>query len=58
MSTFSPEFSAFWLRESDPVQPAERRSTEAATQNESLSPSQQIALEELADRVNAARSVI
>ena len=56
MSTFSPEFSAFWLDESDRAQPVERRSTGAATHDE-LSPSQQVALEELAERVNAARSV-
>ena len=58
MSTFSPEFSALWLDESEQAQAAGRRSTGAATQNESLSPSQQVALEELAERVNAARSVI
>ena len=58
MNTFSPEFSAFWLDESEQAQPAERRSTGAATHDEGLSPSQQVALEELAERVNAARSVI
>jgi len=58
MSTFSPEFSAFWLDESDQAQPVERRSTGAATHDEGLSPSQQVALEELVERVTAARSVI
>lgn len=58
MSTFSPEFSAFWLDESDQAHPVERRSTGAPTHDEGLSPSQQVALEELAERVNAARSVI
>ena len=57
MSTFSPEFSAFWLGESEQVQPVGRRATEQ-TVNEDLSPSQQVALEELVERVTAARSVI
>ena len=57
MSTFSPEFSAFWLEESEQVQPVGRRATEQ-TANEDLSPSQQVALEELVERVTAARSVI
>jgi hypothetical protein len=55
MDTFSPEFSAFWLEESGQAQPVERRATR---NDEGLSPSQQVALEELAERVNAARSVI
>ena len=57
MSTFSPEFSAFWLEESEQAQPVGRRATEH-TANEDLSPSQQVALEELVERVTAARSVI
>jgi hypothetical protein len=58
MDTFSPEFSAFWLGESEQAQPAGRRTTEATRKDEGLSASQQVALEELAERVNAARSVI
>jgi hypothetical protein len=58
MNTFSPEFSAFWLEESDQAQPVGRRATQATRNDEGLSPSQQVALEELAERVNAARSVI
>lgn len=56
MDTFSPEFSAYWLRE--PVEAGERRRSDVATSPETLSPSQQVALEELAERVNAARSVV
>jgi hypothetical protein len=59
MGMFSPEFSAFWLGESEQAQPAGRRASEAQKSNdEGLSPSQQVALEELTERVNAARSVI
>jgi hypothetical protein len=54
MDTFSPEFSAYWLAEPDWV--AERHGSESAQQG--LSPSQQVALEELVERVNAARSVV
>jgi hypothetical protein len=58
MGMFSPEFSAFWLGESEQAQPVERRTSGAQSGDEGLSPSQQVALEELAERVNAARSVI
>lgn len=58
MGMFSPEFSAFWLGESEQAQPVGRRTSEAQSSDEGLSPSQQVALEELAERVNAARSVI
>jgi hypothetical protein len=54
MDTFSPEFSAYWLAE--PEQAGERHGTEPARQ--AVSPSQQRALEDLAERVNAARSVV
>ena len=54
MDTFSPEFSAFWL---DQPQTGERHGPESAPA-QALSPSQQAALEELAERVNAARSVV
>ena len=36
----------------------ERHGSESASSRQTLSPSQQVALEELADRVNAARSVV
>ena len=55
MDTFSPEFSAYWLAE---PQAGERHGNEPAPSHQILSPSQQVALEELAERVNAARSVV
>ena len=55
MDTFSPEFSAYWLDE--PAQTGERHGSESAPA-QALSPSQQAALEELAERVNAARSIV
>jgi hypothetical protein len=55
MNTFSPEFSRYWL--DAPAQAGERVS-EPASDAQVLSPSQQAALEELAERVNAARSVL
>ena len=55
MDTFTPEFAAFWT--SDAKAPGEHHGTESSGQ-QSLSPSQQVALEELAERVNAARSVV
>ncbi|HEY7945262.1 MAG: hypothetical protein ACHP7M_09530 [Burkholderiales bacterium] len=55
MDTFAPEFSAFWLAELQ--RPGEPDGTDHGAK-QTLSPSQQIALEELADRVNAARSII
>ena len=58
MDTFSPEFSAFWLRESEQAQPSGRQAIEAHATGEALSLSQQVALEELVERVNAARSVV
>jgi hypothetical protein len=56
MDTFSPEFSAYWLAE--PEQAGERHGIEPAHGRQALSPSQQVALEELVERVNAARSVV
>jgi hypothetical protein len=54
METYTPEFAAFWLgaAESGGERPA------ADGGREGVSPSQQVALEELAERVNAARSVV
>jgi hypothetical protein len=56
MDTFSPEFSAFWRNERELA--GERHGIESPASRQNLSPSQQVALEELADRVNAARSVV
>ena len=55
MDTFSPEFTAYWLAE--PAEGAEHP-TDSASNHSMLSTSQQIALEELAERVCAARSVV
>jgi hypothetical protein len=55
MDRLAPEFAAHWLAEPD-------RSGEPDGidhgPKQSLSPTQQVALEELADRVNAARCVV
>jgi hypothetical protein len=56
MDTFSPEFSAYWLGE--PTQAGERHGAESAPAQQVLSASQQAALEELAERVSAARSIV
>jgi hypothetical protein len=56
METYSPEFAAYWLRE--PAAAGERANNDPAGQQAGLSPTQQVALEELAERVNAARCVI
>ena len=56
MDSFSPEFSAYWLRE--PVEITKPRSTGAATSDEALSPLQKAALEDLAEIVRAARRVV
>ena len=55
METFTPEFAAFWLRDEAP---GEHPRADGNASQQSLSPSQQVALEELAERVNAARSVL
>ena len=57
MSAFCPEFSAYWLSEGEPV--SGRENVESAPREQHrLSPAQQVALEELVERVNAARSVV
>ena len=56
METYTPEFTAFWLSDSEPA--SERHGAEGSSGHQGLSPSQQVALEELAERVNAARSVV
>jgi hypothetical protein len=55
MDTFSPEFSAYW--QGEPREVGERHSVDCGSTREALSASQQVALEELAERVYAARSV-
>ena len=55
MDRLAPEFAAYWLAE--PQRSGEPDGIDHGPK-QSLSPSQQVALEELADRVNAARSVI
>lgn len=55
METFSPEFSAYWLTEREQVGEYGRRECGSS---QPLSPQQQVALEELVERVNAARSVV
>jgi len=56
MDRYTPEFTAFWLSEPEPA--LERQGIEGGSGHQGLSPSQQVALEELAERVNAARSVV
>jgi hypothetical protein len=56
MDTFSPEFSGYWQSERELAR--ESHGTESASSRQSLSPSQEVALEELVERVNAARSVV
>lgn len=55
MTTFCPEFSAYWRLAPEPV--GERALTVPAAEAV-LSPAQQLALEELVERVNAARFVL
>jgi hypothetical protein len=55
MDTFSPEFTAYWLAE--PAEAADHK-TDGASNDNTLSMSQQVALEELAERICAARSVV
>jgi len=50
MDTFAPEFSKFWLPEAS--------GSHADSRADDDKGAQQAALEELAERVNAARSVI
>jgi hypothetical protein len=56
MDAFSPEFSAFW--QAGPEEAGERHDAAAGSETEPLSASQQVALEELVERVSAARSVV
>ena len=55
MDTFSPEFSQFWLPHT--AQSRDREGPDAVTKSAEAT-SQEDALEELAERINAARSVI
>jgi len=55
VDTFSPELCGLWL--SEPEVP-ERRRAEPASSSDALSPAQQVALEELVERVSLARSVV
>ena len=56
MNAFCPEFSAYWLADREPV--SMTRNVESVPGDQGLSPAQQVALEELVERVNAARSVV
>ncbi|MEO8306094.1 MAG: hypothetical protein ABI724_18440 [Betaproteobacteria bacterium] len=53
MDAFSPEFAQHWLA----AQPAAADDRVDVSHDDELSPAQQEALEELAERVSAARSV-
>jgi len=54
MDAFSPEFTAYWLAE--PADAATRQTNDGSDEG-NLTTSQQVALEELAERVCAARRV-
>jgi hypothetical protein len=55
MDKYSPEFSAYWESE---VSPATGRDHGEASPKQALSTSQERALEELVERVSAARSIV
>jgi hypothetical protein len=55
MDTYAPEFSAFWQSEEPPVP---GRDSREASAKQSLSTAQERALEELVERVFAARSIV
>ena len=55
MDTFSPELAEHWLRRARIAASSDGRRSSDETMR--LSPAQQEALEELAERVSAARSV-
>ena len=55
MDKFSPEFSALWDSEASPIP---GRDHGEASPKPNLSTSQERALEELAERVSAARSIV
>jgi hypothetical protein len=52
MDDFSPEFSALWQTEPQPVEPVVKAPSVGET-----TPGQDAALEELTGRINAARSI-
>jgi hypothetical protein len=54
MDKYSPEFSAYWESEASPA----GRDHGEASPKQALSTSQERALEELAERVSAARSIV
>ena len=56
MDTYSPEFSAYWQSEITPATARDHPKVSAPKQT--LSTAQELALEELAERVNAARSIV
>jgi hypothetical protein len=56
MTTYCPEFSAFWLAMPEPG--GDRQGVESCPSDQGLSPALQLALEELVERVNAARCVV
>ena len=55
MDKYSPEFAAYWESEASPAPGRDHRE---ASPKQSLSTSQERALEELAERVSAARSIV
>jgi len=55
MDTFAPEFSAYWQGENSPAPGAGH--AEPCTKH-GLSTAQELALEELVERVSAARSIV
>jgi hypothetical protein len=55
MDTYWPEISAYWESEASP---APGRENAEASSKQGLSASQELALEELAERVSAARSIV
>jgi len=56
MDAFCPEFSAYWSGASELG--SETRSGASLPAGQGLSPAQEVALEELFELVNAARSVL
>jgi hypothetical protein len=58
MTTYSPEFAAYWQRGPGETTPTSGRDNDQASSEENLSTAQELALEELAERVLAARSII
>ncbi len=54
MEAFAPDFSYYWLGQTT----RDMSSTSDASDDEPLSPSQQEALDALAERINAARSIV